>query len=493
MKSMKVTEFITENDQLVVEGRGDLVRLNIKRFLAETELKRHELADIGKLCRRVGLVETCLKLLHSVIYPDSSLSQPASENEKLQYAAALIATGAFEEPEDILSKIDAAQDPEVLLYRAIARFTRWKYREAISFLEEFVDRPELSDYQRLMGKINLCSALLTVGDCEASIYLCDEIIEVTDRQGLSLLNCFALEVKAEALIWLQQIGESRDCLDLAAALLKKSGNASSLWGRKWKAVGLLLENKKGAGLRALKTVARDAKMQRDWETLRECTLISGVFTSNEQEVSQVYYGTPYDHYRKRALKLIRFAKGDESSLLTNSLLLGSTLKGESPPVEMDLVNLKVGAQSLPIKCASSDHRLLGFLILDVFRPLPATQLHEMLYPGEYYNPFSSKHRLDEAIRRLRRKIESSGAFIPVCCHSQYKLNFLKPVLVKANDFLRQSSDPYDLYANLLRTHFTDRRFSSKDVAKVLSCSQRKAQRVLAELRRLGKWPSAEAA
>src|SRR5207302_175208 len=52
-------------------------------------------------------------------------------------------------------------------------------------------------------------------------------------------------------------------------------------------------------------------------------------------------------------------------------------------------------------------RMLQSLALDFYRPLQLAELHERLYPREYFNPFSSPDRVHQAARRLRRWLQEN--------------------------------------------------------------------------------------
>jgi len=54
--------------------------------------------------------------------------------------------------------VDSKKVKQSLLYRAFALFAHWDYAKAVEPLELFVKEKDISDYDRLVGKLNLGSA-----------------------------------------------------------------------------------------------------------------------------------------------------------------------------------------------------------------------------------------------------------------------------------------------------------------------------------------------
>lgn len=387
-------EFYSEQEKLIQAGQGFRVHANIKYYLRKNTILNSQRGKIGQLYRRIGSPLSTLKILNKLIYSDNVLHIHADSYDLLQYGSALIAVGANEEGRRVLSSISDSQQPEKNLYLATSLFYQWKYDEAIPLLESFISNPKLSLYQTLLGKVNLASAYAAVDKDQQAIALAQEVFEYANKNLFFLLKGFSLEILAEAYINLKDFKKSHEFLKKAEDHLKESSSLGSLWINKWKAILLAMENKKKLGLQMLRATRILAKEKGEWETHRECDLFDALFTNNKKLFLKVYFGSPFDSYRKRALATYSkpvilppyFDWGFEHSNSQATFFFESEKFYSTPLLK----------------------KLLETLTQDFYKPVRTAQIHESLYPNIAFQPFFSAKRIYDLVRRLKIELKPLG-------------------------------------------------------------------------------------
>ena len=83
-----------------------------------------------------------------------------SDQELIEYAGSLIEVGCLQEAFGYLERVDTKKFPEALLIRSFGLFANWDYVHAIPLLEQYIDNSKISDYQKLVGKINLAASMI---------------------------------------------------------------------------------------------------------------------------------------------------------------------------------------------------------------------------------------------------------------------------------------------------------------------------------------------
>lgn len=462
--------FLKEQDELIKLGQGQKVQLSLKKLLHKVQIPREFRWRIAYIARRVGMSYTSLRILHSVLRPEKPLREPASDKERLQYAAALISIGVTFEAKKLLEENDAHAEPETLLYKAFSCFTHWDYQSSLPYLEKFISSPHISDYQKLMGKINLASALVSTNQFQSAQALSQEIFIETKEKNLVLLNAYSLEIRSEAELWLGDYKKSFQSLKEAESALEKTGVIGSLWVKKWQAVCWLFENKKEAGLGLLDSTKKLALQQGDWETVRDCDLFTSLFNKDNELYYSIYFGTPFKGYRKR-IRDIFHANGIYFPIPPSYEL---TLKAGDKKIILDPRQLP---KNIFLKPGQLEHKLLILLTEDLYKPVRIAQLHEGLYKNQYFNPVTSPRKIHELVRRSRRPLEKLG--LQIESHkSGYKLLAQKPLALKMKLELPDDLSREDILLNQFLNQLSNPTFQRKDLEKILQISPRTAQRII---------------
>lgn len=391
-------------DESLKAGRGQeaatiLNKINI------SEVPRQWRLPLARLCRRAGTITTGLKLLTTIVRPKAREgSSDATPSEWAEYAALLNLNGAVAEAEQILAELPVKQAPETDLFIAFCHFGQWEYEAAVPHLRRYIS-VQSDFYARLVGQVNLASALLGSMAYEEAEQLLEELIGLASEKKLLRLAVNSREMFSQMLI-------RRGDLALAEVELKKlliqleSDSTSDLFFvRKWLAIAESLSKGDDGALQEFRLSA----LQRgDWESLREADLYLQKLRHNEEEFNHLYFGTPYLAYRQR----IELETGRRPS--TDFFIFGLQ--------KNRCLRLCTGEWDLgSLKPAKAAHHTLRALTRDLYRPMSIGGMFAEIYPGEHFNVFHSPMRLHQVLRRARKEfamaklplqiVENSGRYV----------------------------------------------------------------------------------
>ncbi|MBI1861554.1 MAG: hypothetical protein HYR96_11615 [Deltaproteobacteria bacterium] len=297
MKPEEIKVVIGEVDGLIRKGEGNAAQ---KRLLdlAKGRLPRPQLLPVAVLMRRAGLPDWGIRLLNPIIRTTSKALSTATEAEKAEYAASLTRIGATQEALRILSGLNATSTPEALLFQSIAQFTLWDYAAALPLLARFVATPSISDYQRLVGSVNLLAALIHEKHFERADGLLKQLLERTKTPELNLLHGNILELAAQNAIFHADWKAADGYIQQSEAALSNTNTMDAFYTRKWRAVLALMQApNKEASRSGLENVRREARERRHWETLRDCDYFEAIARRDGALGARLYFGTPYVAYR----------------------------------------------------------------------------------------------------------------------------------------------------------------------------------------------------
>jgi hypothetical protein len=419
-----------------------------------------------------------LRVLNPIVRPSARKQGNPTGEEKAEYAASLTRAGAVSEALTILETIDPTAVPTALLYESFALVTQWRYTETIPLLERYLASKGLSDYQRLVGQVNLAAAMVAERRHEDARPMLDALAEETRRLGLSLLHGNSLELSAQNAILAKRWRDAEAFLGRAEAALAKSGGLDELFVRKWRAVLSLLRDGGAIAVAALEYVRGEALARRHWETTRECDLFLAIGCRDEKLALALYFGTPYPAYRAR----IQVELGGRLQLPeTYEWDLADPRWGQ-PSVQhrkttqIDLL-VRAGDKGNGFKAGQLLHRLLLFLSRDFYRPARVASIHAEVYPDEYFNPVSSPTRVHQIVKRLKQSLERAAVPIAIVeDQGTYRLRATTPCRLLLPGIAPKSRA--DALLDRLKARAGDREFSATEAAAWLSLSPRTTLRLL---------------
>ncbi|MCM2282687.1 MAG: tetratricopeptide repeat protein [Bdellovibrionaceae bacterium] len=475
----------------VVGGEHEICRAILSE-IAPRSVPREWASRFAEMAWRVQFPLFTLKVLHRFVHPENPLAiSPATDRENSLYASALLSLGAIREAAEILDPIAAKGDPDGLFFRANLYFYEWDYSSAIPLLHQFIGSDAISPYRRLVGKVNLAAAHVTLGDWESARALLTQIKEECERENYQLLLGNVHELLAQCDLFQGRYAQALPWLRRARELLKDQGGLYLLFVDKYIAIAetFLARDEMNDGMSDGKRTESNGneKLARlldfraralglgHWDSVRECDLFVALFKKDEGLLRHIVMGSPLEQYRTRVRRL-SWTKIKAQGKYHWSLL-GRTMAEAASTIEFDPYKKTATGQAL----YESPHLLLLFdaLTQDFYKPANIGMLFQHVYQDEVFNPFSSPDRVLQLLKRLDRWwIENDLPIRVVFKKSEFALTSIAPVdLVLQRGKTLSAGD--GKFADL-KAHFGDRAFSTASVASVLGVSKATAQRVLAE-------------
>lgn len=411
-------------DSLIRSGQGSVARRQL-RAVASQKIDRAAVLAVAALARRAGVCSLSLRLLNPLVRPSGKRKEIATSEEKAEYAAALSFIGVGEEAFQILKNIHDV--PQALLFQAFALFSQWDYGAAIELLNRYLQQP-ITDYQRLVGRVNLAAALVHTGKQTVAVPLLESLLAELKASGNILLYGNALELKAQNEITAKNWEEATRVLADAARVLEQSQSRDFFFVNKWQTiVSFLRAPHSKIEQQKLRLFRARALREHHWETVRHCDQFEAVALRSMPLCAHLYFGTPHPKFRERLLAEAGLAELEQREYLWR-------LNEGRPVARIDLSTGVIAGAKRPhigLKPGQTLHRLLVALCGDFYRPLRVGAAYYALNPGDFYHPLHSPPRVYEAVRRLRERLRDSGSYLEVAeANGFYRLSARQPVAIR---------------------------------------------------------------
>lgn len=367
----------------------------------------------ASICRRAGLLTLGLKLLspsvrdHSL--PAGSRVQPA---DLAEYGALLWRVGAVSEALSVLESVDSREAPEALLYQAFCYFSQWEYSETLPILEMYLRAP-INNYASLVGCVNLCAAFVGSRRYTSARELLNSNLELTRHGEFWRLHGNCLELSAQVHIAEGEFAKARLDLDRAAQLLSDNRITDELYIRKWRAILKAHESGDISDLRAFRA---EAVQRENWESVREADLFMLKFKFDQEKFEHLIFGTPFIPYRERVM-----------AELSRKPANASYIYGDPSGPVLDVATATMKGVHAEIRPGALIHRVIEALLKDLYRPIGLGAFFSALFPGEYFDPYSSPNRVHQLVRRTRKWFERNGFPVAILStESGYNLKITGP-------------------------------------------------------------------
>ncbi len=478
--------FLSQLEDLIQAGQLKDARLLLKKITLR-EIPRVYIQAVASFARRAELPGLGLKLLNPIVRPQRKKMIHATELEKIEYAFCLSNCGAQKESLDLLETIEVPQTPQALLAKSSALIQSWNAKDAISLLKTYVVSPAISHFDRLAGQVSLVSAFVYEGQTFEADILISKLLKDTERFNLlhGKLLCYQIQNCIQAKNW----GEAEKILQKTATYLTEMEEEDLLLFSKWNAIFHCYQKDcHPDALEELKKVREKAFGLKNWETVRHCDFYRATLTKNIALAHRLYFGTPYASFRNKLN-----AEFENALLLPNVYPLALGPASGNPQKLNFLIEEMSDVKSM--KHGQASHRALLALASDFYRPLRVTTLHSALYPDEFFNPFSSRDRVHQVLRRLRLTlkqlqfplaIEEADGLYSLTAKAAVQLFVPKEVTAKDRTQFQMES---------LQTRWPSETFSVSQAASHLQIETRTAlillQKALeqGEISRTGKGPA----
>ncbi|MCB0384596.1 MAG: hypothetical protein KDD43_04315, partial [Bdellovibrionales bacterium] len=413
------------------------------------------------------LPEITIRILKPLVRPSSGLKATANPREMAEYAVGLSYLGVSKEAEAILAEISPKDVPQVLLFRSFMHFSRWEYGKAAELLKTYVRDPQLEDYQRLVGRVNLAAALINSSAAEEAEVLVTELLRETSTRQLSLLHGNCLELSAQLMLEQERFDEALKLLERSEANLSQGGNLSQFYVFKLKLLlPILRGDSSSRAMNHLDQLREEARRVQHWETLRECDLHQARLTRDPELAARLYFGTPYQAYRDRIHSATKeFFSPPPEFVITGDWRI-------EPMVVFDLISAEAQGRKARLPKGKNLHRGLYFLARDQYRPIRLGGLFSSLFPNDYFDPVTSPDRIYQLIKRLREWLARSNLDIQIIeTDGAYSLLVGEGVGLRMSEDLGADYNKELLQLLLVREKLASPEFTAKQACKILGFSR----------------------
>jgi len=447
-------ELIERCEEALRAGHRHLAAQSLQE-LSPSKVPRVWRLPLANLCRRARLLALGLRLLTPVVRNQEAIREPgASADEKAEYAILLERCGAGREALELLKPLDPKQTPEVRIARVHCYFGMWNYELAVPELQEYLRQPR-TPFLATVSRLNLAAAFIALGRLDEAPGFIEQVIADAGKMKNQKLQGNALELLAQIHVARNDRAAAAKALQEAVPLLGV-GSTDLLFVEKWRAV---MDAKQTGAVEPILAVRKKALGMRHWETVRDCDLRALEVKFDLEPFHYLYFGTPYQAYRKKIVGLLGHAPS------AAHLTLG---KEGARCFDLENGTLEGGED---LRKAGKVHGLFEILMRDFYRPISLGGLFSELFRDEYFNIDTSPNRVMQIMTRARRWIRENdlplsitardGAFT---CSIDGELS----VRVLAE---RRMADPHAERVRALRHRYGENAFTSEDGCDVLGLSR----------------------
>ena len=349
-------------------------------------------------------------------------------------------------------------------YQALCWMKLWNYQEAKNELLLYLNFPKLTPRERITGMINLTACHLTLSENEQARQLIVQIDKLCSDQWVHLqLNL--LELKGQLLIADKSYKKAIELLRSAQEMSQNEKSETNLYIRKWQLYALLLSKEINVKDPSVSEFKKECREQYHWENLRDFDKKIARFASDEELLSYVYFGTPYDSFRQSiggtSLKFYDWGiKGGDS---------------------IDLYR----KENLPVGFASQQHLLMMILVSDFYTPWSIERIFDHLYPGELFDPLFSSKKVYRLIENVQKTLKESLIPLELSSTSKgYRLRARKGHSIRIHPrMIFSNSENFIFY--IIKSHGFAESFSSTELDSILPLSRHQWYRHLKKLEEQG--------
>lgn len=464
-------------EQLTAQQAMPRAVTEIKK-LCRKGVPRKFAADLGHFARLCSQYDRAIGLLYPYVRPPrGSITEP-SDVEKAVYATTLVEIGATGEATELLKSIDGDKVPRVHFGRGLAEVKTWNWKAAIPHFEAALERGHPASSAANKAWLGAAYMYGTANFQRSRILLEESLRESTASANL-FVHQRALKFLVESYFLLRDWRHATRAIERLERLADEEG---VIYYRKiaqqWRIMVSAFNPRDQRHQLEELTAIRDWFLAREhWEDARSCDFYRASHSRDLALLTHLYFGTPFASLRSRIEQLVGGVEKLPQQYLwmpdgkTKSSHALNVLTGES---DLSRARLKSG-QNL--------QRLLALLCSDFYCPMRLAQVHEHLYPGDYFNPLSSPDRVHQVMHRLRSWL--TKAKVPLTIAEQGGYYHVRTARGLALELFR---DPEQVAAQLtqplgvaaaraldqLRGQFKKQPFSAQQAAAALDVSYRSA-------------------
>ncbi len=464
--------FMRLANSLIIQGRGEQVKEKLKTLQKQGSAVEDP-ETMANLARRVGMYHFAASLLYPIVRNETI---EASDKCKAEYASAISRIGNYIEAKELFSTIEESILESYSMEYVDVLFKSWETKKAAVLLENSVDRVE-DPYRKVVTQLNLASAYIGCQEFQKAATLLEELEEICIINNYGMITANVREMMGQVHFVNRLYGKANLCFKEAEEMLRGSNNRSWVFAKKWLVISKFALKKPLEETKSeLQEVRQIARKFNHWETLRDCDLYEAVFTKDRNLFQRVYFATPHESFKKRALDNWN-DDPPENSIVSFG---GSPENGSAPLLDLETGTIDGKVEFL--KPGEMSHQLTISLFKDFYSPISVFEIFKDCYPDEYFHPDTSKDRVYKSVRKLKDLIEKNSFGLEMTNNKAfgYRLRTRKPIEVKYIEH-KEDTSRHNHTLVLIEQRFGAMNFSRKELQNHLKVSDRSANRLISEL------------
>lgn len=463
--------------------RIEAQELLITLIKTHNKIPRKYLVEFSAKLRRSGLNEIAVKMLFPYVRRKGLNFKLATCGEREEYAASLLALGALEEAKVLLNELKTLNSSKTYLYLGFLAMKQWDYETAKLYFHQFLQDPSHSEYESLIGLVNLKACEVFLCDSLDEMYKLnkelEELIRKTQEKNFRVLYANLIEIQSQLLIKNQKSDNSREHLEKINDIINDPHSKENLFIQKWSLLSQkphLNSDKRAQStwIQKMLDLQLKAKAVNHGETIRDIDFHLAQFLP--ELINKIYFGSKSNSFRQNVLKTY-----------PHTLLpyYWHSLNVNKSPNDFQFDYLEYP----DLKPGSLIHRVLISLVSDFYQVQNKYSLIFRIFSNNFFNPNTSMNQFHQALNRTREWLQKHK--IPFQILEQNSTYFLSgngSIKLYMSDINWNNNDDLKIHylMKTLKHKLSKKAFTSKDVISLLHLSgPRKAQRLLSSASKLG--------
>ncbi len=455
-------------DTLTKQGQRQAVLDQLAKILKDKPSNAFR-PQLARIANRNHAYVQALRILHPIIRNEREDIAKASPDALNVYATSLMWIGSLEEAEKILQRIKGGVDS--LLTQAFIYFAQWEYQKALPVLIKYINSEKISNYQKLVGQINLLAAFIATGNLMQAKNLSLSLLPILrENENYKILYGNGLELRAQIEILENSFEEALVTLNESEKVFADQPGRYLLYVNKWRALCHLgLNPKDSSALLALATVKKEALRLRNWETLRDCDFHEARLTNNIELLQRILLGTPYKGYHDRIQSVFAIGLGESRELIF------CPANPKTTPQQISLNLDRICDNSF---LTSTSWPLLQLMTKDIYRPPRMGVVFSKLYPAEFFDPFTSPQRVRNSIFRFNAWSDTTDCDFKIkIVEGDFQFDSPSEAVISCTRQLK-ALDSWQAALKFFKIDNNSKSFTAAELAKKLGITQRSAQNIL---------------
>lgn len=412
-------------DSLIVSGKIKEAQRKLSNIKKNHKLPRNRALNFSSLCNRVGKYKEAHLCLYPYIHPEDGKIIKPTGSELLEFSTALIFLGGVSEALFLLNILAEENDKyegnydksKFHLISGFGHLGNWDFKKAKISFQNFLQQQNLGPYKEVIGRINLANCLLFNDEYMDAYNLLGEAANIARENDYTLLLSNIYEISMQACIDLEMWDESLKFAQLGKNIFGK--NISPFIEKninRWENITHYYKSGEKKYIARLKKDMAWFKEQDHPNIVRSLNYYIGLFTKNEKTLKYIYFGSPYEQFKKKIIQNFPNFDTTQDNFFTPDNL--KTTKN-TPLVKLQELEMPPLLQ-----------RFFALLCSDFFESFSLFKIQQNIFPDEFYNPLTTPKKIYALKGRLNQLfLEQELPLEVIVKRGNFKLHFAGPLRI----------------------------------------------------------------